>query len=214
MIRRMRAFCLLAVLLCCMAVFPSAGQAEVRYVTEYDSARGVSNVYISGLKGSTDYAVMILRTAGQFDADNMIYLDQVISSSTGVLHLSFIQMGMEGATLALGGSISGETSPYVLGQIAGTAGAEMKMPSALNEIGEEAFAGSQFMYVYIGSNVSTIREKAFAGCTGLKSVHIPDSVIEIADDAFFGCSGFVIICSEQSEACAYAVRNNIPYITD
>ena len=214
MIRRIGALCLLAVMICGAALMPAEGLAEIRYAAEYDSTQGASNVYISGLKGNTEYAFMILETAGEITAEKMLYLDQVKSSSTGMLHLAFIQTGTDGATLALGGSITGESSPYILGQIAGAAGGKMTSPSGLTEIGEEAFAGSQFMYVYIGSKVRRIGKKAFAGCTGLKSVHIPDSVTEIADDAFSGCSGFVIICSEQSEACAYAVRKNIPYIPE
>lgn len=43
--------------------------------------------------------------------------------------------------------------------------------------------------VIIPNSVTSIGEKAFNGCSGLKYIEIPDSVISIGREAFKGCSG-------------------------
>ena len=60
------------------------------------------------------------------------------------------------------------------------------MPS-VQYIGEEAFAGcTSLEEMIIPEGAETICPRAFAGCTNLKNVKIPDSVKTIAEDAFEG----------------------------
>lgn len=62
----------------------------------------------------------------------------------------------------------------------------VQMPS-VQYIGEEAFAGcTSLEEMIIPEGAETICPRAFAGCTGLKNVKIPDSVKTIAEDAFEG----------------------------
>lgn len=62
----------------------------------------------------------------------------------------------------------------------------VQMPS-VQYIGEEAFAGcTSLEEMIIPEGAETICPRAFAGCTDLKNVKIPDSVKTIAEDAFEG----------------------------
>ncbi len=202
-------------LICCTlacGMIPGGAVAEPVSVIEYQESTGAVGVYISGLSGGEDYALMVLREENVYTPDNLAFLDQVKAGTDGTLKLCFVQAGLGGTQLALGGSISGKSSPYAIGRISAMDGKLMDAPGAMTAIEEEAFAGSGFQYVYLGSGVERIESKAFAGCASLKAIHIPNSVTQIADDAFEGCGSVVIICGAESAASAYAVRRNIPYI--
>ena len=67
--------------------------------------------------------------------------------------------------------------------------------------------------VVIGNGIDTIKTKAFADCANLETAVIADSVETIADDAFENCEKLTIVCTEQSQAQAYAERKQIPYKT-
>ncbi len=62
-----------------------------------------------------------------------------------------------------------------------------------------------------GYPVTGIGEGAFAGCTGITGVTVPDSVVYIGKGAFYGCGELTIYCNEGSYAESYAVENDIPY---
>ena len=64
--------------------------------------------------------------------------------------------------------------------------------------------------VVIGTNVDSIKSKAFGDCRNLETALIAETVEKIADDAFENCTKLTIICTENSPAMAYAVRNHIP----
>jgi hypothetical protein len=55
--------------------------------------------------------------------------------------------------------------------------------------------------------IQNIGEGAFAGCTGLTNVTIPESVFVVHDGAFEGCTGLesVIIQKATSEFCSYCL---------
>ena len=207
----MKRLFLIALAVCAVLLFSTAG-AEPKFLAEYNEATGTSQVYLSGLSGSTDYSVMLLRTEGSLETDNILFLDQVRSTTYGTVQLTFVQTGLDGAVLAVGGPISGSSSPCVLGTVRGTSGGSIILPNALNAVEDEAFMGSSVQYVYLGSRVQRIGNKAFAQCDNLTAIHIPDSVTDIAEDAFQGSSQVKIVCSPDSAACSYAVRKNIPYI--
>jgi len=91
---------------------------------------------------------------------------------------------------------------------------KFELPADLTEIEEEAFAGSiAFGEVVVPDGTETIGSKAFADCSRLVLIEIPDSVTVIADDMLEESSNAVILCSMESEAAAYARNNEIPYIT-
>lgn len=89
----------------------------------------------------------------------------------------------------------------------------LKLPSGLETIGSEAFVGISATDVIIPSGVISISSRAFADCSSLEYVIIPDSVTDIAEDAFEGNTGFIIICSDDSAAAAFANSVQLPHST-
>jgi hypothetical protein len=70
--------------------------------------------------------------------------------------------------------------------------AVLNLPSGLEIIGEEAFAGIVSEAVIIPDNCREIGPNAFADCANLRYVYIPKSVIRIADNAFDGCAKVIL----------------------
>ena len=68
----------------------------------------------------------------------------------------------------------------------------LSLPSGLEIIGEEAFAGIVSEAVIIPDNCREIGPNAFADCANLRYVYIPKSVIRIADSAFDGCAKVIL----------------------
>ena len=66
------------------------------------------------------------------------------------------------------------------------------LPGSLTTIGEEAFAGLAATVVVIPEGCVAIGARAFADCTNLSRVEIPETVTSIDDTAFEGCAGFRI----------------------
>ncbi|MGN1147376.1 MAG: leucine-rich repeat domain-containing protein [Lachnospiraceae bacterium] len=66
----------------------------------------------------------------------------------------------------------------------------VSVPASVTAIGEEAFADNTAMetLLFKGDAVETIAYRAFAGCTGLKEVKLPDSVQELGNGAFSNCT--------------------------
>ena len=66
----------------------------------------------------------------------------------------------------------------------------VSVPASVTAIGEEAFAGNTDMetLLFRGSKVETIGYRAFAECTGLKEIKLPDSVKELGNGAFGNCT--------------------------
>ena len=77
----------------------------------------------------------------------------------------------------------------------------LELPAALQEIGEEAFKdNAQIVEVVLPQNCTTICNKAFASCTGLKLIALPSALTTIEEDAFEGCAEDVLfICSTQAQ---------------
>ena len=97
-------------------------------------------------------------------------------------------------------SVSADTPTYssdadfqmngtILVKYTGTA-KTVSVPASVTAIGAEAFAGNTDMetLLFRGNNVETIGYRAFAECTGLKEVRLPDSVTEVGNGAFGDCT--------------------------
>ena len=68
------------------------------------------------------------------------------------------------------------------------------IPDGITSIKNVAFSGcSGLTSVTIGNSVTSIGEGAFWGCSGLTSITIPNSVTSIGNDAFSGCSGLTSV---------------------
>ena len=57
----------------------------------------------------------------------------------------------------------------------------------INRIGERAFAGTQINSVVIPMGVGYIDERAFMGCSFLKSIVLPNTLISLGRRVFFNC---------------------------
>lgn len=76
----------------------------------------------------------------------------------------------------------------------------------VSHIGEEAFMGCDDL-VYVGIDDSDglrIKSYAFANCTNLEKITLPDNIIEIASDAFYNCSDDLTIYTDSQW-----IRDNI-----
>ena len=81
--------------------------------------------------------------------------------------------------------------------------AELKLPSALKVIEEEAFEGILADRVIIPIGVTTISSRAFAN-SHVRMAVIPSSVTDIAADAFSGVTNLTIQCEAGSAAETFA----------
>ena len=67
-----------------------------------------------------------------------------------------------------------------------TAVPDFILPLSLTVIEEEAFTGGAFTYVVLPESATTIGSRAFANCTNLWHIFIPESTVSISQDAFEG----------------------------
>ena len=87
-----------------------------------------------------------------------------------------------------------------------------RLPSQLTSIEEEALAGITATVIVVPENCRTIGKMAFARCSGLERVYIPDAVNSISLDAFDLCPNLTIYAPLGSKAIQVAKDNDIPYI--
>lgn len=66
---------------------------------------------------------------------------------------------------------------------------EVEMPDkSLTEVGQCAFRGSLIKEIWMSNSTTIIGKEAFANCTSLKDINIPDEIVNIEDYAFSGCT--------------------------
>ena len=86
------------------------------------------------------------------------------------------------------------------------------LPEALNEIEEEAFAGSGITAVTVPNGCRTIGSRAFADNPGLVYVFLPASVAQISPDAFDNSPNITLYCYSGSMAASFAQSCGIRFI--
>ena len=87
----------------------------------------------------------------------------------------------------------------------------LTLPAGLTTIQESAFWGDSFTHVYLGENVATIGDYAFAWCTDLRYIYIPDATTSISEEAFVGDLRMTIGCHANSAAYRFAVAHGLKY---
>ena len=88
------------------------------------------------------------------------------------------------------------------------------LPADLKVIDAEAFANLDVQQVVIPNGTTTIGSRAFADCTNLKVIFIPDSVTDIAEDAFEGSTDVAFVCPSDNTAAQFAATHNIPFVAE
>lgn len=136
--------------------------------------------------------------------------------------ISVIPLGVITATAETSGDfeysvISEEEKTCAITKYNGTA-TELTIPSQLDGytvtfIGDYAFAEcTSLTSITIPDSVTRIYFAAFYSCTSLTSVTIPKSVTSIGDYAFNGCDNLTIYGYSGSYAETYANENSIPFV--
>ena len=67
------------------------------------------------------------------------------------------------------------------------------LPSALAQIGEEAFSGGAFSFAVLPENAVAVGPMAFAECAELAFIYIPASVVDIDSTAFGDLKGITVL---------------------
>ena len=88
---------------------------------------------------------------------------------------------------------------------------DLVLPSMLEGIESEAFAGGVFGSVYCPETVKVIGARAFADCAALREVAIAAADVQIDAAAFDGCGEIVIIAPRGSTAHEFATENGLEF---
>ncbi len=87
------------------------------------------------------------------------------------------------------------------------------LPGSLTALEESALEGTAANIVMVPGTCTAIGPRAFAGCAGLRRVHIPGNGIAIADSAFDE-SGDVIIMTNDAQVQAWADAHGITWMRE
>ncbi len=143
--------------------------------------------------------------------DSLYYIDQLNANVSEIL-VAVVFPDITAFDAYVGGVFSdASASPRKLGEYTAA-----KLPEQMVEIGASAFEGGAFTHVILGGKVKTIGSRAFANCSALVYIYIPESTKTIAPDVFFdddtngNRKSVVIGCSSGSAAWNFAKENGIP----
>lgn len=92
--------------------------------------------------------------------------------------------------------------------------ADNVLPSALQEIDKEAFAGTAIQTITLPDGVLSVGDNVFVDNAFLTDIFIPASVEDISDSAFPKDSDFIIRGIERSFVGDWAKKHNIPFVAD
>lgn len=88
----------------------------------------------------------------------------------------------------------------------------LSLPSTLKTIGEGAFNNCDALKtVKLPEGLTTIGGEAFSYCDALETITVPVGVTSIGVTAFGGCENLRLYGQPDSEAAAYAAREDIPF---
>lgn len=89
---------------------------------------------------------------------------------------------------------------------------DLILPDALTTIGEEAFAGGKFRYVVLSENTRTVDARAFAECSNLTYILIPNKDTVLDNQAFGDLSYLVVFGQPDSTAETFAQDHGFTFV--
>ena len=117
-------------------------------------------------------------------------------------------------SISVSASATGYRSATVSRRVIAHASTQMILPAFATVIEEEAFSGSAAVEIVLPDQCTTIGDGAFANCTQLRMIYMPDSVVNIAGNAFNGSEKVIFLCESDNAAAAYARNKGIDYIIE
>lgn len=86
------------------------------------------------------------------------------------------------------------------------------LPVALETIGESAFEGGAFGFVRLSDNTKSIGPRAFADCSNLAYIIIPENTASINSTSFDGVRGLTILGVPKSRAESFALEKGFSFV--
>ena len=175
---------------------------QLNYIGEsaFDSCRGLQSVTLPGSltvlgRGAFAYAGLT---------------EVKVQSGTETVDHYFYEPDNQGQPrlyrVALPKNTTVGRSPFLESSIPTNMHPDFTSPSALTTIDQEAFFGTAASFIWLADGVTSIGDRAFAGCEGLRFIRIPRQCTSIGTDAI--PAGVTILCERDSAAEQYASDHN------
>ena len=170
----------------------------------------VISITVDHCEAGGEYMLLLVTPgtkASSIGGSNLLFADQYTASGTSI-RAAVVYPGFTACDAYAGGTFSnGAASPRKLGSFQAA-----RMPEQATEIEDSAFESVAFTHVFLGGSVTSIGSRAFAACSGLVYIYIPESVTHIEADAFAGSAKVTIGCKSGSDAHDFALSNSIPFV--
>jgi len=200
----------------CNELYSETWEAEFIYAHSYD-ANGLCDCGATGKPTTCEHSPMELRE----DEVNIRYKEIGESTHTRIsdvymdlwcphcetsreYNLWYTTRNTETHSYVAGKCVCGKNEPFDLT-------ISYLLPNNTQIIANEAFSGTPVQQVIVNDGCQVIGSGAFAHCTDLVRIVLPESVLEIAEDAFLDCNSLTIIGHDGSYAMEYAKRQGIPF---
>ena len=177
--------------------------------TEYTILLDPSMVYFEAVGDSAMISAVVLPSMPADETITWTSADPATALVTGSRVIG-LQAGTTTVTATLSNGASATAQVVVTNT--GAATRQLKLPSRLTRVDEEAFSGLLVTRVICSGKLQCIERRAFANCPRLKRIDIPSSVTYIAPDAFEGSPNVKIYGAEGSYAQDYADEQGIPFV--
>ena len=89
---------------------------------------------------------------------------------------------------------------------------QLRLPSMLSALDEEAMAGSNAAYVLFPETIEAVGKRAFSDCGALCLAEFPNVSVNLGDDVFLNCQNVTLLAPAGGSVERYAVDHSIPFI--
>ena len=180
------------------------GLCGVTIRLSYDSALTLTNV-----RSGSAFSTLVFTRPGNYSTLTPVLLWDGLEEDRGVGEIAYLTFqapeadGVYNITArceagdVIDGNLNDIDVAFISGGITIASGASIEpdfiLPASLTYIDDEAFMGCNFAYVKLSENVACIGKKAFAYCSNLKHIYIPEETATIEADAFEGVTNALVI---------------------